>query len=552
FWSLAVEEQYYLVWPLLLVIVYLVSRGAARRSGLVLAAAMVLVPSFVYSITYTTSNPSQAYFVTTTRMWELAMGGLVALTAGFWNRLAPAVAALIGWLGVTGIVYSALTYTAATLFPGSAAGLPVLSAAAVILAGPAAGSLGPVAILGRSAMVILGNISYSLYLWHWPIIVFVTAQVTGALPLWAGLLAAAASLVPAYLSYRFVETPGMRAPAFASTGAGLRLGFITTMASIVAAMLLLIFIPQQNLSNVSVDASGLATDIQGKAVKIGAQVLGADPRDDPAGAPRDSFDSITPDPLTARTQDVPANGACSRSQTSAVDVPCVFGAVHSKVQIDLVGDSHAMQWEPALDTAGRANNWRVVTHTKAACPFSAASLLLQGRPYSSCIAWNKAVTEAIIAERPQLVITSEEGGSYPTFRNGQKLSGSDNARQVINGYTKAWRALTSSGIQVAALAETPLPGIDVPTCVSENLRKLSTCARPRSEIVLTNTDEQIAAERVPAVHYVDLNDVICPTSQCAAVIGGIMIYRDANHLSATYVRTTAVYFAAMFAAYLKK
>jgi peptidoglycan/LPS O-acetylase OafA/YrhL/capsular polysaccharide biosynthesis protein len=553
FWSLAVEEQYYLVWPLLLLIAYLVTLRAGRRIGLLVAAGLILVPSLVYSVTYTFSSPSQAYFVTTTRMWELAVGGVVALTAGLSARLPQVLAAAIGWLGVAGIVYSALVYTGATPFPGYAAGLPVLCAAAVILAGPAAGPIGPVAILGRSVPVFLGNISYSLYLWHWPIIVFLAARLTGALPLWAGLLAAAGSIVPAYLSYRFVESPGMRLPTFATTGGGLRLGLLTTMSSAVAGLLLLVFIPHANVAGVSVNAYGVATDVQGRVVKAGAEVLRADPRGDPAGAPLDRFSSITPDPLTSRTEDIPGGGGgCTLPQNDAADHPCVFGAKDSDLQIDLVGDSHAMQWEPALAAAALANNWRVVTHTKGGCPFNAATFNSHGLPWTACTDWNREVTRVIIAERPHLVITSELGDLYKTFKNGRLLSGPQSQEQVIEGYTNAWRPLTAAGLSVVALAETPHPLFDIPSCVSENLRHLSTCAGPRSEMIHASTAQEIAVHRTPGVAYLDLNDIVCPTSRCAAVVGGVMVYRDSDHISATYARTAAGYFAAKIAPSLKQ
>jgi hypothetical protein len=511
---------------------------------------VVLLPSFAYSLSYTSSHPSQAYFATGTRMWELAVGGAVALTPQLWRRLAPRPAAAIGWLGIAGIAYSAVEYSGATYFPGYAAALPVLGAAAVILAGPAAGPLGPVAMLGRAPMVLLGDISYSLYLWHWPIIVFVTAQFTGSLPLWAGLLAVIGSLLPAYLSFRFIEGPGMRSRRFGSVGAGLRLGFVTTMASVVAAMLLLVFIPQQNLANVSVDDAGVATDIQGRTVKIGAEVLGAHPLGDPAGAPVDHFTSITPNPLTARTEDLPADGRCSRPTTADDDVPCFFGAADSHVQLDLVGDSHAMQWEPAFAAAGAAQGWRVVTHTKAGCPFTAAAMAVDGRASPTCGVWNKAALEAIIAEHPQVVVATEEGG-YRMMKGARALAGEENIREIVRGYRQAWTALVAAGIHVVAVAETPRPSIDIPSCVTEHLNHLSVCARPRTEIIQSDTPERIAARETPGVSYVDLNDVVCPTTRCAAVIGGVMVYRDDNHLSATYVRTTAGFVAARFAQFLR-
>ena len=271
------------------------------------------------------------------------------------------------------------------------------------------------------------------------------------------MLAAAASLVPAYLSYRYVEQPGQRARSFATTGGGLRLGLVATLAGGVAALSLVALPGQQTASGTTVDASGTGRDVNGNVIEVGAQVLGLTPLDNPAGAPRDSFESITPDPATAITADLPANGNCSLVVTDSTDVPCAFGDLSSRVQVDLLGDSHAMQWQPALTAVAERRHWRVVTHTKSACPFTAAVVTLQGRPYRSCSIWNDNVVSAIIRERPTLVLTTQLGEN-PAYRDGHTLSGAADRQAQIEGYLTAWRRLTDAGIHVVAIAQDPGAG----------------------------------------------------------------------------------------------
>ena len=178
FWSLAVEEQYYLVWPLLLILVtwWARRRGRSMGASLSIGLALVAIPSLLWSVYQTSYQPASAFFLTTTRMWELAIGGGVAIAATRLARMPRPAALLLGWIGLAAVAVAGVIFSTSTPWPGYAAALPTLGAAAVIAAGFAAGGAGPVMLLGTRPFLWVGALSYSLYLWHWPLLVAATAH----------------------------------------------------------------------------------------------------------------------------------------------------------------------------------------------------------------------------------------------------------------------------------------------------------------------------------------------------------------------------------------
>ena len=220
FWSLAVEEQFYVVWPLLIIVLLHWQRRsqAPLRRTLLLGLLAVAIPSLLWSVWLTAEKPGAAYFVTTTRLWELAVGGLLVFAVSRCATWAPSTRAVVGWGGLAAIGYAAVTYDASTTFPGLFALVPTLGAAAVIAAGVEGRAPGLDRVLGAPVMQDVGAGSYSLYLWHWPVVVAATA-LWGAedeLALPVALVAVAFSAVPAWLAYRFVEKPVHEARSLAA------------------------------------------------------------------------------------------------------------------------------------------------------------------------------------------------------------------------------------------------------------------------------------------------------------------------------------------------
>ena len=529
FWSLAVEEQFYLVWPLFILLIALWVRrnNEPPRPWMGVGLAAVAVPSFVWSIYLTSSNPSTAFFVSTTRLWELAVGAGVALGMPALARLPQTMAAWLAWVGLGAVGLSAFLITTGTAWPGWAALLPVLGTAAVIAGGAAAGRRGPLVLLGIPLFVWIGGLSYSLYLWHWPLIVLATAQ-WGELRAWQGLLVVAFSFVPAWLAYKFVENPlrharsMVRSPRFA-----LSMGVNLTLAGVVAGLVLAMSVPQVSTPPAAAQAAP------------GAAVLDAtDPRTDPDGVPADEADWITPDPLSA-PEDVPGayDDGCQVSIDSSEVVACDYGDPDGDVTIAVVGDSKALQWITALDTIGQQNGWRIVTYTKSTCSFTTATLSVEDEVFESCTAWNESLLERLREDAPDLVLTSQ--GRKRALSDPEDPGEGEAVAPMVDGLVERWGQLVDAGIGVAVLADTPQPNRDVYECVAKHPDELTKCAFDRSAAIEDSAAEtqSRAVEEFGEATWINLNNYICPADSCSAVIGNVLVYRQGSHLTVTYVNT---------------
>jgi peptidoglycan/LPS O-acetylase OafA/YrhL len=547
FWSLAVEEQFYLVWPLLL----LVAAGLSRRRGgrgrlstkaLLIGLSVVAVPSLAWSIYLTDADPGRAYFVTTTRMWELAIGATVAILAARLAQLPSQLAAILAWAGLIAVIATGLLLTTAAPFPGWIALIPTLGVAAVIAGGPAAGRLGPVMVLGVRPMRAVGALSYSLYLWHWPLLI-VARGIWGELSLAGSLAVVAFSALPAYVTYRLVENPIRRSKRLMLRPTrAVQLGGLATLAVVNAGLFVVLAAPAVGERYVPSPAAQAGDgDTAVAAPEVGAVTLAADPRGDDSGAPTDQVDTFTPSALQAR-DDVPQVYAlgCHADQGETAATPCVFGEPDGEFSVALVGDSHAAQWASPLAEIAAKRGWLLRSYTKSSCPLSDVTVIVDDRPYDNCTTWNSNVMAALTGpDRPNLLITTNS-----TYRvssdEGSPLSAAASRQAMVEGIQLSWSTVRASGVQVVALADTPVPGIDIAECVSANEDKLTECAVARTEAVGNQaTLHRDAVGGLAGEQLIDLNYAICPTDLCAAVIGGALVYRDTNHLTDTYARTLA-------------
>src|SRR6201999_948170 len=339
-WSLAIEEQFYLVWPGLMLATtwFWRRRGHSVRPVLWVVLALILAGSLVYGVILTDDKPAFAYFDTFARAWELGLGAALALAGT--GKLPRLSAVALGWIGVAAIVYASFAFTAETTFPGTAALIPTLGAAALILSGTAlAETVGGVTgfkagagwILSLPPIRYVGRISYSWYLWHWPFLVFAAAIWGPRLSVAAGLAAVAASWVPTQLTHTLVEDPVRRAPALKRLpNRAIALGLACTLIAVGVGLGLRAAQPSVRTAKIS--------DVPGAAA------LPEQP------TPQETAVALRPNPLKAR-----ADRGRSYYEGCMVGIEgtnsnrCFYGKPHGEKTIVLFGDSHAMQYFPAVE-----------------------------------------------------------------------------------------------------------------------------------------------------------------------------------------------------------
>ena len=544
FWSLAVEEQFYVIWPILLVGLLFLARpgsglgGKRSPAGLdvsrwrALAGASIAgltAASLAWSIYLTIHSPGPAYFVTTTRLWEIGIGSMVAVFAVALVKIPRFVARPLGWFGLLAIVFAGAFYSVTTSFPGFAALLPTLGTAAILIAGlNGHDRRGVAALLATRPMTWIGDRSYSLYLWHWPLIVFGTFLLDG-LDFYQGILIILISSIPALLSYRYLEVPFQRLAAF--RGRSLRavqVGGVMMLVTLVAGASLLL-IPK-------VAAALERPGLSASAPLVGAELLAVDPG---AGVAVDSVASYTPSAIDAAddTPDLYKDG-CHQEVGEDGIAPCVYGDVDSDFTIALVGDSHAAHWAPALVRLAQENGWRVETYTKSSCPLIGTAIVLgeSTDAFLPCVSWNqKMMAHLTGAGAPGFVLMS--GTEYSAYTGGA-ISGVA-VGSISDGYALTWSQLRDAAVPFAFIEDTPRSGIDTPECVSRNENHLTKCATSAEQSWKNGSVNQREASEQSGERLIDLSQDICPDDPCAAIIGKVLVYRDSHHLTATYARTLA-------------
>ena len=562
YWSLSVEEQFYLIWPALLHFAALAGRQRAR-AVMTAAVAAIAAGSLVACIWLTHTSEPTAFYLLPTRAWELALGGLLALAGSPLVKLPRAAAALLGWAGLGAIIWSALSYGAATPFPGSAAIVPVLGAAAIIAAGSASAGRarhGSTGLLGTRPLQSLGRVSYSWYLWHWP------ALVLGAV-LWHGPLARVAmvalSLGLAYLTQRWVEDPFrrarplVRAPRTTVT-AGVALSGVAALIAVFA-----IQIAPRPVGHAPAVAAPRLPDVthgvtvHSSAARVAPSRFAAlDSLEQPLQSVLSAATSIrgVPSNLTPSLSSVrndkqrPFFDGCDLSFTSAVSPSCTYGDTGATRTIVAFGDSHAAQWFPALDEYANQNRFRLENLTKATCPpvlipiFSPAL----GREFTECEQWRTQTLARIASEHPALVIVDAARHYGPEY-DFHVFSA-----QWASGLAQTVREIRASGARVLVFGPIAKPIGDVPDCLSVHLDDAQACAAPAATAInyLGSRAEELAVQQAGGF-YVPTASWVCANGSCPVIAGNLLMYRDDNHLTDTYAKWLEPVVAATLNAALK-
>jgi peptidoglycan/LPS O-acetylase OafA/YrhL len=567
FWSLGVEEQFYVVWPLLIIATAAfvtwrrrtpTSQSARRtvsRGPLAVVLAVLGIASFLLSLRLTARIEPWAFFSMPTRAWEFAIGGLVSIGAVELVRLPIVARWAIGWGGGAALLASIVLLTNELPYPGTAALWPVLATAAVIAAGDAGGRpAGVGAVLSWVPMRALGRLSYSWYLWHWPFLVL-AASVWGDLSVLGKSGLALLALVPSALAFRFVERPLHHLPSLvASSARSLRLGAALSAGAALAGVALALG------SGGGALASGLVVPV-GADEQTGRGPAALAPSDSPTpkatgGSPSAKPTSaavvwptgaLTPTPAKARA-DVPvvyADG-CHLSPTRTTYPTCAFGDTSSATTVFLLGDSHAAQWFPTMEAIATKEHWRLLSRTKSGCPAPDVTIFNKAlkRAYDECDTWRAGVLAEIAATNPALVVAAgTRTDSLVDRASGRRLDASTAGAEWQAGWSRTLAALEKDGVATAVLRDTPWPGRDVPSCVQQHSARPSACDLSRSALDAAAYDIGMV-KGVSTAHAVDLSALLCDARRCPVTRGKYLVYRDTSHLTATFAAALTPYLGA--------
>jgi len=499
-WSLGVEEQFYLFWPVLLILGLRIGEST-RASAALLTGVTIL--SLVFCIWSTSSNPTLAFYELPARAWEFGLGGL--LTSASLPKLGRAAWTIVGWSGLAAILLPAFFIADGSGFPGWLATIPALGTAGALAAGTALPHRGVCALLDRRLMQYMGARSYSWYLWHWPFIVF-SAAIFPAIPVVGRVIVAAGALGAAALTYRFLERPIRLNPQLAArTVLSLGLAGVTAIGAAAIAWLVVRFGDRMANEPIMRRITAAVADI--------------------ADMPRDQCVSV---------------GRSTEVRT------CIFGDPTSSTDVVLFGDSHAIQWFNALQLVARQAGWRLVTVVKSGCPATDIDAETVAKS-ETCRTWRAKAFRTIVTLRPSLVFA----GSFTAGFGRAKNERSDPRLKRLTLGTKATLdQLTHAGLSVVLFRDTPLPPFNVPTCLARSALHpwlgMHSCEFDRATALSSSVfdAEKTAAAGMPSVHFLDLTDQLCRTSMCPAILNNMIVYRDQTHLTGAFASSLAPAIAA--------
>ena len=515
-WSLSLQGQVFLVWPVLLVLLALLARRAgwlSLRAALWGGLGAVALVSFAYSVHATATRQAFAYFDGGARLWEFALGGLLALAVTR-VRVPGAVAVPLGWVGLLGLLTCGVVLDVTGSFPGWAALWPLTSAAAVVLAGSATCRWGVGRVLSIRPLVAVGGISYALYLVHWPLLVlWLATSGSSRAGLLDGAAIIAASLALAWVLSVAVERPVRSLPWVQVApwrSAVLVLG--TAAAVVGVAGLAVAGLDARAKGGAGLSAGAVVDGYPGARALTGDAVVAPVRMEDrlpAATALRDEFASL-PSVCTGEWADPGLGAACTQLEPDG----------DATATVVVAGDSHAEQWLATLQPLAEENHWRVVALLKGACSFGVASSRT-----GDCAEFNARAMRYVHSHPVDLLVTVSTAAHRTTP-----------AERLVEGYEDAVRAVTARGIPVVGLRDNPRFPTGVVACVLD--RGDDACTTPAAR-KLAATNPADALSGIDGFASIDLTDLICPHGQCTPAVGNVWVYLDDNHLTRSYAATLA-------------
>lgn len=488
-WSLAVEEQFYIVWPLLMLGAASLLRRDRQRASLALVVVAGLL-SLVACVIVTDFKFQLSFYLAPTRMWEFCAGMVVAMRPASSVKPGALMVSGLGWLSLVGLAAITVLFSAAIRFPGWWAVLPVAATVGLLFVSEGPAGTGPAQVLRFGALRWLGDCSYSVYLWHWPLLIFASVLYPrSSVPITAA--AVGITLLVGWISYRWIEEPCKHGllPQWAPWRlVGLAVGMCVCIGSAAFAL------------------GRLELDAQQARFREAAEWIEAT-----ASGCLVAFD-VLDQPL------------------------CEFGSSKPTATVVLFGDSHATQWFTPMKALAEKHAWRLIVLTKTSCP--STDLMVEfyatRRDYTQCSQWRENMFARIAALRPDMVVTSNSSGQSIPLDRWQA------------GFTSTIRRLQAAGAKVVYVRDTPFANFDVPTCLSRaqwrGLAPDELCTFPlafEEQRYSATATAEAATVRGLGASYLDFPSEICITPNCPTERDGVIFFKDRNHITEAYAMTLA-------------
>lgn len=513
FWSLGVEEQFYVVWPLALLLLALVVKRYhfSIRLAVGAFAGVIWIASFWASVHYTEISQPIAFFSSPTRFWQLATGAILAVAVPWLEKQTRIAAVALQFIGVVLIVYSIFELGSiierGNTYPGMLALLPTGASALMVAGGTRLDTrVTPIErILNTQLFQWLGSMSYSWYLWHWPVLVLWQRQF-GETSLQTNLLLAQLSLIFAWLTHKVIENPirfsiALRPRPEASLAIG-----ATFMAFTIAASALL----------------SMTDAVHAEEAKA-----------------RGFF----PLPSVAREDVSKVYDTNCVVQYRDVEQPeCIFGDTQSPKRMVLIGDSHAASVFPAFDAAAKALGYQLDTRIKLGCTVAVVDQwhFKFNTPFRACSEWRSLQLQDLARDPADVVVVvNANNPTPPVFDRELNTRLEIQAGRVawIRGYAETLRTLRDAGSTVIMLRDNPrVPG-NIADCVAMHMDEPAACNYARRYGLPEPAADVLAVRAVPGVRKLDLSDAICDQRTCYAVRDGILAWQKGNHYTATFAST---------------
>lgn len=545
-WSMSVQGQFYIAFLAGVVLFTWMLRrpfGNRLRVFFIVLISLLAIASFVFAIFAHQEAQSTAYYNSFARAWELLLGVLIGALVPF-IRWPMWLRTIVATVGLAAILSCGALIDGVKEFPGPWALVPVGATLLMILAAAnrqadpkTQGRLPlPNRVLALGPLVTLGAMAYSLYLWHWPLLIFwLSFSGHSHANFLEGATILLVSGVLAYLTMRFVEEP-LRARSAAAAAPAIVVPWSTRLRRPTIVLGSTVMLLGVTLTATSFTWREHLTVARAN----GKELTGLSPRDYPGARAlvnqaRVPKLPMRPTVLEAKN-DLPETTAqgCISDFNNVGVINCTYGDTSATRTIALAGGSHAEHWITALDLLGRMHHFKVVTYLKMGCPLTTEQVPLvmgDNQPYPKCHTWNQRVMPELIADHPDFVFTTS---TRPwNIKPGDVMSGY---------YVGIWQAFADNNIPVLAMRDTPWIVDDdhdplIPADCLADGGQAATCGMKRSDALSDHNPTLDFIGQFPGLKPLDMTDAVCRPDYCRAVEGNVLVYHDSHHFTATYMLT---------------